>query len=475
MSNFETFAMITEGNISTAPNKFVASTVDSLATILAAGYLNDLKAKLKQNDQISIGYSDLSHFPLDTGTSTIYGDFRVQYDPTLQNWNLIAVSNTQASIASSGVYSTKYDNAGGSATTVITNPNINPNMLVFANWLSSANAVGIETVIAGNGTLTVVSTGDPGVSVLSIIAVLPSLPLQNLGVYANSYAYAGGGTSIVITDANITTSMVVKANFASQTNAAYIEKVTVAAGSITILVNTNPGASVFQYLAVSPSTPLTNLGMYGANYTNAGGSATTTITDSTITANSVVVGNWEASANAVYVEKVTPSANTLTILSSGDPGASTFAYVATPSNEGSSTGQYLLAANNLSDVASASTSLANLGALPLAGGTMTGKLTFTEGTGNGATPTISKQAGVVTTASLTTTATTTATATTITNTFVTSTSTVLVSLMGGTNTIPGVQLSAVATTNTITVSVTNNNVAGSALNGTLIIGFVVLN
>ena len=52
MSNFETFALVTEGNTSTAPNIFVASTQDSLATMLVAGYLNDIQKKVKLNDII---------------------------------------------------------------------------------------------------------------------------------------------------------------------------------------------------------------------------------------------------------------------------------------------------------------------------------------------------------------------------------------------------------------------------------------
>lgn len=87
--------------------------------------------------------------------------------------------------------------------------------------------------------------------------------------------------------------------------------------------------------------------------------------------------------------------------------------------------------------------------------------------------TINKQSGVIT-GTFTTAAAATDTVT-FNNSEVTSTSVILVSLMGGTNVIPGVQLSCAYTSAGVaTLSVTNNNVAGSALSGTLIIGFVVL-
>lgn len=49
-----------------------------------------------------------------------------------------------------------------------------------------------------------------------------------------------------------------------------------------------------------------------------------------------------------------------------------------------------------------------------------------------------------------------------------------VQLAGGTNTIHGLEISAVATTNTLTVNLYNNNVAASALNGTVIFNVWIL-
>lgn len=101
MSNFETLALITEGNTSTAPNTFVGSTADSLGTITATGYMNDkaLQGIVKPNDLIYINYSDTSVFPLNTGESAILGLFQVTY--SAPNWSLTAyaASSLSASVA----------------------------------------------------------------------------------------------------------------------------------------------------------------------------------------------------------------------------------------------------------------------------------------------------------------------------------------------------------------------------------------
>jgi len=85
--------------------------------------------------------------------------------------------------------------------------------------------------------------------------------------------------------------------------------------------------------------------------------------------------------------------------------------------------------------------------------------------------TVNHQAGVITTTSLTTAAGATATFT-LTNSFITASSVITPSIMGGTNTTPGVDVSATAGAGTSTVTLTNT-AATAALNGTVIVGFVV--
>jgi hypothetical protein len=475
MSNFESLALVTEGLNGSAPCRFIASTADSYSQLLAAGYLNDISRKVKQNDRFDVCYNDASTFPLNVGESALFASFSVQYDPVLGNWNLVPAASNVVGLGAYGVHSAKYAYAGGSASFVVSDPAINPNSVVVGRFQSSANAVGLLTVLPGNGQISVVASADPGASVFSYIVINPNVALQSAGVLAASYANAGGSATIVILNAAITTSMVVNVNFASQANASEVEKVTVAAGSITILCTADPGVSVVDYVAVLPSSALTTLGYYGANYTNAGGSATVTITDANILAASVIVANVASSANAVFVEKVTPSAGSLVILLSGDPGASVISYQGTNASFSTQPSVYLQAANNLSDVASASASLANLGGLPLAGGQMTGQLLMDRGTATSTAgaATVNHQAGVITTEALTT-ASGSAYAFTLTNSRILTTSIVLCSLLGGTNTKHGLSFTSVISAGSAAISVLNNDISAAALNGTLIFGFVVI-
>jgi len=91
MSKFETLSLISEGNISTAPSIFIASTVDNLAAITTAGYMNDLGEAgiVKPNDVLYINYSDTSTFPLNTGEASTLGEFAVSY--SAPNWTIATV------------------------------------------------------------------------------------------------------------------------------------------------------------------------------------------------------------------------------------------------------------------------------------------------------------------------------------------------------------------------------------------------
>ncbi len=62
---------------------------------------------------------------------------------------------------------------------------------------------------------------------------------------------------------------------------------------------------------------------YAGKEADGGGSATIAITVTGLLATDIVMAQVEASTNAVEVQKVTPTANTLTVLLSGDPGAAT--------------------------------------------------------------------------------------------------------------------------------------------------------
>jgi len=452
MSNFSTLALIDGTLNGTAPCRFLGATPDSFATMTAAGYLNDIAKKIKTNDIFDVNYLDASTFPLNVGESALFASFSVQYDPTLNNWNLVPRSAVVPNISAYGVESSTSVGSSASATFTINDSSITPNSVVLARFQLSVTSARIEKVVPGNGTLAITASAAPGAYTLEYISILPSIALQNAGVVAAKASVTGASATVVISNPLITASSIVNVNCVSQTNASYVLTATATAGTLTIVFNTAPGVSVIAYSSVTASSALTTLGLYGASYANAGGSATISITDATITASSVVIADLSSEANTASIYKVTPSAGTLTILASADPGVSVVNYIATPSAEQGSA------------------------YLPLAGGQMTGEISLVKGTATFSTnaATLNVQAGVVTTASLSTASGASATAQVLTNSYVNANSVCVCSLAGGTNTTLGVSVSAVCTAGTITFSIFNNGIAAAALNGTVAIAFVVL-
>lgn len=101
-----------------------------------------------------------------------------------------------------------------------------------------------------------------------------------------------------------------------------------------------------------------------------------------------------------------------------------------------------------------------------------GNLTKANGTESANVVTASGQAGVITTSSLTT-AGGANYVITWTNTFIVSTSIILLTIMGGTNTTENITLIATAGSGTSTLTIFNNT-AATALNGTIFIGYQIL-
>lgn len=106
--------------------------------------------------------------------------------------------------------------------------------------------------------------------------------------------------------------------------------------------------------------------------------------------------------------------------------------------------------------------------------TGSGSIKLVKGTGTEAANvvTVNNQAGVITTSALTT-AGGASYAITWTNSSIVAGSSILLTLMGGTNTVKNITLQATAGSGTSTLTIYNNT-AAIALNGTLIIGFLVV-
>ncbi len=100
---------------------------------------------------------------------------------------------------------------------------------------------------------------------------------------------------------------------------------TIAANAITTAKILNANVTLAKLAAgIAPS----HVVKFAGKDVSAGGSATVTITVTGVAATDIVFADIEASANAVNIQKVTPTTNTITVICSGDPGAATISYQA---------------------------------------------------------------------------------------------------------------------------------------------------
>jgi hypothetical protein len=100
---------------------------------------------------------------------------------------------------------------------------------------------------------------------------------------------------------------------------------TIAANAITTAKILNANVTLAKLAAgITPS----HIIKFAGKDVSAGGSATVVITAAGVAATDIVFAQIQASANAVNVQKVTPTTNTITVLCSADPGAVTISYQA---------------------------------------------------------------------------------------------------------------------------------------------------
>jgi hypothetical protein len=251
----------------------------------------------------------------------------------------ITAASISALLAGSGgggsVRSATFASSFPTATTVVSDPAISASSVVIARFVSSANVVTVQTVLPAAGQFTITTDTAPSTGVVEYLSFTPSASLINAGVVVGKGSYGGGSATFVIADANITAGMVVTTNFQSQGTPSKVYTATCGAGTITFVCSANPGVCVIEYAAMLPGD-ISALALHAANYSYAGGFASIVISDASITAQSIVTAEFKSQSVVALIQKVTPSAGTLTILASIDPGPSVVAYIATASAGGGS-------------------------------------------------------------------------------------------------------------------------------------------
>lgn len=181
-----------------------------------------------------------------------------------------------------------------------------PSYSTAANGTTIVNAtptgVWVEYFLATGQTYIAIDDEDNSI----IGAAISDIPLANTHIFV-------GNSSGVATD-------VAMSGDATISNAG---AVTIANNAVTTAKINNSAVTLAKLApGITPAYILSAAGT--GSY--AGGSATATFTVSGLTAGDLVLAQIATSANAVSVQKVSFSGTTVSVLCSGDPGASTFTY-----------------------------------------------------------------------------------------------------------------------------------------------------
>ena len=271
------------------PTPIYIETNDPVATVLVSGYLNKSRSDFQfpyTNQQMALVWTN------DNGGQT--------------QWLAVAVTGT----APNYVYSLVAPTADG----VVATPTVANQITYATNTGGALAASGLATALFNAGNISAGTSGTAGL--LASFPATATTGSLRLAAVANT-----GNTTTTIS------------------NVAY--------GQASTLSFADVGSAAGRFLVANTATPFTSGHLVAASGTggltvdagfqmksvtaavNAGGSATTTVTDAFCTALSTVVANWNTSANAVNIQKVTPGVGSFTVLSSGDPGASTLGYIIT--------------------------------------------------------------------------------------------------------------------------------------------------
>lgn len=259
------------GLVGVTPRIVYIDTNDTLATVTTTGYLN--KA---QQDGASLKESDMALVTLratPSATSIQVAWLEIAY--SAGNWSLVAAQSTQP-LASGHIF---VGNASGVATDV---------------------AMSGDATMANTGALTIAN----GAITNTKVSASAAIAFSKLAALTSAHILVGNGSNVA-TD-------VAMSGDATLANTGAL---TIANGAISkskLTATLQPAAVV----------------KFANKHTEAGGSATVTITATGAAATDLAFVAIESSANAVEIQKVTPSANTITVLCSGDPGASVFAWQA---------------------------------------------------------------------------------------------------------------------------------------------------
>ena len=271
---------------------------DSLATITAAGYLNQFNLEgnpIAPSDVLDVLYS----YNIQTNSGT-FGIFTV------------AVVNGLVTL-------TQWANPGD-----VLLPVVSGDIAIFNGTTGQIKDSGV-TISGSSGTIPVVAT--------------PTIA-NHIATYTNTTGSLGEDAATAINGGNLQaglsgTAGTVASFPATAANGSLVLAAVAAGGAFTTTVSNGVMGQSTVYTIPDILAPTGDLVVSTAavrmksvaGAAVAGGAAAQTVTDAFCTVGSNVLAQWNTSANAVSIQKVTPGAGSFVVLSSADPGASTLNYV----------------------------------------------------------------------------------------------------------------------------------------------------
>lgn len=286
-----------EGLVGISPQIIYINTSDTVAQVTAAGYLNSSKSQ---------GFTYAGGVGLGTASP---------FNPNLSQMALVVTTDAGAQW---------YQISVASGTGIITLiPDVSPGNVLLP---VTVNRIASFTNVAGQ-------IGDVAATINhlgSIAAGTSGAP----GTFISFPAAAASGTLIFSASNNVT------GNFNTTVTNTSVGQATVyslpdpanAAGRILVGATATPFTANHSLVASGTGGLIADAGYQlktVAGAAVAGGAASQNVVDAFCTAASNIVANWNTSTNAVTIQKVTPGVGSFTVLSSGDPGASTLNYIIT--------------------------------------------------------------------------------------------------------------------------------------------------
>jgi hypothetical protein len=451
------------GTVADAPGTLLLNTTDNFATITTAGYLNKIGeasgAYPRPTDFVFVNYSGgngIFAISNNNGVFTLEANSGDVITPTIQN-HIATYANTSGTISEDPATAISGGNiqAGlsGTAGSLISYPaTASKGSLALT---AVANTGNTATVVsnAAMGQATTVSIPDPGVASTKFILAdntgtqnisTGSLDVLTGNLTAGSSGHAGTVSSFPGT-ASKGSLILAAVNNAGNTNTTISNA---AMGQASVVSIPDPGAATANFLiSASAGTQHITAGSLSVDAGNitagsSGHAGTLTSFPGTATEGSLIVAAT-SNAGGNFTTTVTNAASVgqSTVISIPDPGATTANF---------------LLDHGVNTLATGASIVAH-------------KVNGTEASN---AVTASGMSGVITTSSLST-AGGGSYAITWTNTFISTTSTVLLSIQGGTNSTQNITMTVAPGSGSATLTIYNNT-AATALNGTIFIGYLVI-